>query len=532
MAVLLEALKRAANPRPWRRPAIWIAAAGLVAAATLGTVRTRARVAHVTPAAPAPCGALGDEGDVYVEADASREEVGTAACPFRTITAAITAAQRRSAVHAQAIHVGPGEYTAAHGEAFPLVLRGVALFGAGAERTTIEGTGALDSAASGGVLDRKEGQLTHVTVVVGDERAPTVLSGVTVRPGMARRSDYMGIVCDRGTTPAEGAVGAPNTILDGVVVGPDYDDAVVAGTSTRPQPTGCNMLLRSTVVDFSGTGVWVLGCGTGDGRVPVAVEVGDGTEAHRNVFKNSDPPRGIGVAVWDCVAAVTVNGNLFESGSIGVSVVRHPNRPPQMVTIQRNTFRAQSRAGVLALKAASIALLEDNIFTGISAPGPDAFAAGVWLDAEGQPLPPAVWRARRNLFAGNDNGVLANGAKLRGPGAPPRALLIDFGTDGDEGNNEFQCNSRSAQHPGFDVLLDVPGAAARASFVGNAWDHYPPMVTTMPPGRAPDGADVVFPGAGVAPSGDRVDPSAHGDPPTYGGRCMEGRVPGTPFPGR
>lgn len=513
MAALLDALNRAARPRIWRRRAIGLAAAVLGAAVVLGAVRRRAPVAHAGPAVA--CGALGNEDDVHVDARSSREEVGTAACPFRTITAAIAA-------HARTIRVGPGTYTAEHGESFPLVLRGVTLVGAGAERTTIEGVGAYDGAASGGVFDRN-GELIEAAVVVGDERAPTVLSAVTVRPGTGRRFNYMGIVCDRGAT------GAPNTTLDGVAVGPDFDVGIVAGTSTRPGPTGCNLRMRSTVVEGTNEGMWALGCGVGEGRVPVAVEIGDGTEAHRNTFREfraSNESRGIGLDVWDCVAAVTVNGNLFESGGTGILMVRHPNELPDRVRIQGNTFRGLARAGIVASRAASIDALEDNVFTGISAPSPDdAPAMGLWIDAHGEPIPPAVRRARRNQFAGNDNGVVVTGPGLKGP-ALPREILFDFGSEADQGNNEFGCNSRSARHPGYDVLLDVPDATARASLVGNSWDHFPPRPTELTPG-APDGADIVLRGA-AALREKWIDPSAH----SYGGLCPEGHVLGESPPRR
>jgi hypothetical protein len=88
----------------------------------------------------------------------------------------------------------------------------------------------------------------------------------------------------------------------------------------------------------------------------------------------------------------------------------------------------------------------------------------------------ATVHARNNKFVENDLGVEVLGAPAAQITAP---LLLDAGRPGDDGNNRFVCNSRSAEAPlpGGDVALALPpGAGGQLLAHGNMWDHAPPTV--------------------------------------------------------
>ena len=139
--------------------------AWLPVAATAGTV-------HVAP--------VGDDvlGD------------GSAVHPFRTITTGLGVA-----VYGDTVQVAAGSYDAAAGELFPIALKsGVALQGAGAETTTIEGDGAHSVFVAGGISE-------------------VALAGLTISGGYAAEG---GAITSSGSTLAlSGCTLSGNTGTDG-----------------------------------------------------------------------------------------------------------------------------------------------------------------------------------------------------------------------------------------------------------------------------------------------------------------------------
>src|SRR5262249_38072868 len=128
----------AAVTAPRRRGRFVVAGAGVIAAvAGAGWLALHA--------SSSPCGSL-ELPDVYVDVAAAPGGNGTQTCPLRSIgdALAVTAGKRT-------VHIAPGFYDAAHGERYPLVVRGeVELIGAGADRTTISGVGPYDGRAAKG----------------------------------------------------------------------------------------------------------------------------------------------------------------------------------------------------------------------------------------------------------------------------------------------------------------------------------------------------------------------------------------------
>jgi hypothetical protein len=183
--------------------------------------------------------------------------------------------------------------------------------------------------------------------------------------------------------------------------------------------------------------------------------------------------------------------------------------------ISNNTI---SNIGVTGLfvfsEVSAIEELNGNVFMDISVShggeGRDK-ATALALIGNG-PFLPAVRRARRNRFFGNDTGVLfGNSTNVNFD----VNRTIDFGRPDDLGGNVFQCNSGSSALGG-DVLVGISGTGA-IPFAGNVWDHSP--VTTGVEGTAVNGTDINFqemPSPAIDTTGARTDTSS----------CPAGRIKG------
>lgn len=439
----------------------------------------------------APCAPLGlDASDFYVDAAAGEARTGTQACPLRTISAALAAAASSRAAR-RTVHVAAGRYDAALGEVFPLVVRGVALEGAGHERTVISGAGGVALARFGGALRDP----VRATLLVGHPTAETSIVGLTLAPGPVPLSDTPpdGIVCNAGNAAwIADPVAEPNTIVRQVSLA-DFNRGLIVTTSADPSPrSGCNLRLLGATIQHTTLGAWLVGCGTGlspSVSWPVAAKLGDGTSAGTNRFLSMTGAYNAAIQPWDCTSSLEVKGNEFRGGEFGVQIFEHaitdaPVYPGRFV-IQGNSFREFTRAGVSAVIAAVIDRLEDNVFEGNT--GKVEAAAGLLLGGGAEPFFAHVKRARRNRFVGNDIAVLLTGGPLS-PDA--RVPTTNFGDPGDPGANVFRCNgARSgATFTGADVFVDATGTIPALGFAGNAWDHAAP--TGASGASPPNGTDV------------------------------------------
>jgi hypothetical protein len=461
------------------------------------------------------------ESDYFVDAQSGVDDPdagpdrGTEAHPFRTITVAIAEAQR-SMTASKRIHVAAGRYDATLGERFPLILRnGVSLFGAGADKVTVQGLGTYDHGTEGGTY----ADVYSLTILVGDDALPTVVSGMTLRGGDTTPTPtHHGILCDRGSG-ASGGAAAGATILDNIVVGPNYDNGIVAATSTVPTKSGCNLrMTRSTVT--SGTwGVVAVGCMVGVTKVPVAVHIGDetGGNTFRWLSSPTDPTGAI--LIWPCVTNSSVRHNLISDSGYGVTIDQADDAPAGVgvnkFTIDDNVFTRLTISGVFVWsEATSLEELNDNTFTEISASLAGDMTRVAWglaADGKGALFPP-IKQARRNRFVGNDAAIVfgdSTGVSFGTTGP------VDFGRVDDPGGNVFHCNSKPSGVAG-DLLISVSGTGA-IPFAGNVWDHVP--LTTGIDGTAVNGTDVIFfktPQPALDTTNGAVDTSA----------CPAGRVLG------
>jgi hypothetical protein len=400
--------------------------------------------------------------DLYVDAAAAPGGTGSAACPLRTITAALDAPGTP-----KVIHVARGTYDHALGERFPLVVRGaVSVVGAGAGETRIVGAGTLDNRAVGGTLSD---HTRDATMVVGDEVGPVRIADLGLGPGPGHEgADNLthGLVCDRGNLSRfDAPPPAANVVAERLEVGPGYLVDIVMGTQTRPRRSGCNFRLAGSRVRGGVTGAMLVGCGTTEpDPVPVPVRL----EAEGNIFSQQEPNalrsmNGMGIQVWDCVAELVVRKNFFEDLDNGVYVIRHSGTsrrdgapgPPPMV-IDDNSFRDVGAHGVWLDWGAELESLSGNTFSQVPAKWVSSGAA-VLLHAEGGDAP-AIRRARGNHFFKNRVAIL-----VQGEGPLP---ILDFGRPGDPGGNELVCN-------GAGLLVEQHGTRSWG-FAGNAWDRAPP----------------------------------------------------------
>jgi hypothetical protein len=439
------------------RRRLGVAAAIVVAGSTLAIAWRSTRSPVAVPACAAP--AL---PDLYVDAAAPAGGTGSRACPLRTITAA-------AAIDAKVrtIHVAAGTYDRAHGEEFPLVLRGeIALIGAGPERTSIVGTGSYDASPHGGSLKRTTPW--QITIVTGDVEAPVRIEEVALSAGVEHvHSDVVGIACTRGRSDAA------NTKLRHVVVGPAYADGVLVATETVPAATGCNLEVRDSRFQEGVTGIWELGCGLGEGHVPVGLHV-FGTQFE--AFHGLPVYPGMGIGVWDCARDVEIVGNQFARSDGGITIVRHAGDDPALhAMIRTNHFRDLTRFGLQVARDLT-AEVRGNSFFNVGGVGELlGRSAALSILAEEGTVPTLI--ARDNRFYNNDIAV-----EIAGVPPLPATARFDLGRPGDPGNNVFRCNAAptGATIPGFDVAVRFDGGGAHLDLAGNRWDHVPPTRTRAP----------------------------------------------------
>jgi hypothetical protein len=445
---------------------------------------------------------------VYVDQTAPPGGDGSPAAPLQTITAALDAiAKGRSAD--RLVLVGAGTYDGPHGETFPLVLRGVALEGIGATPTRIEGSGVYQL---GGAVSQLVPASPTVTLVVGDDTGTTHVSNVVVASPPNVKPAVFAMVCDRGnraTYPGPADV-APNTLLDRVAVDGPSEYAIVVGTSTVPQPSGCNLQMTRSSVKNAYIGIYAVGCFVGNSatdpiRDPVAIgiDLGDGTQEGGNTFSQltADNLRGGGLVSGDCLRSFRSRWGVFRQSDAGMFVWL-PERHGQMTsvfTLEHNTFESLTRYGAFLRGGAMDISLADNVFHDIGGSVYLGYPnAGLILD--GSLMEPPLFfhslKARRNQFIDNDIGVYIHAD------APvtftPQTVFGDFGTSADPGNNVFACNSspwvRTTDDPwglkGGDLGIQVPGVLS-LSFAGNQWDHASPTYATISMG--PNGSDILLP---------------------------------------
>ncbi|MEO8548440.1 MAG: DUF1565 domain-containing protein, partial [Kofleriaceae bacterium] len=254
---------------------------------------------------------------------------------------------------------------------------------------------------------------------------------------------------------------------------------VVVATETVPVATGCNLEVIDSRFEEGVTGIWELGCGLGDGRVPVGLRVhGSQFEA----FHGSPVYPGMGIAVWDCARDVVFAGNQFAHSDGGITIVRHAgDDPPLRAEILTNRFRDLTRFGV-QLARDFTAEVRGNSFFNVGGVGEllGRSAALSILAYEGT-VPTLV--ARDNRFYNNDLAV-----EIAGVAPLPATARFDLGRPGDPGNNVFRCNAAptGAGVPGFDVAVRLDAKGARLDLVGNRWDHAPPTRTRAPGGNGAD----------------------------------------------
>jgi len=120
-----------------------------------------------------------------------------------------------------------------------------------------------------------------------------------------------------------------------------------------------------------------------------------------------------------------------------------------------------------------------------------------------------IKKARNNQIIGNELGLVITGGTLG-------SRILDFGTAVDPGLNTFSCNSSTTGGNGYDVLLNLDGAAAPSVFPArqNAWDHIAPTMA-----GTGNGTDVVNTSAVVAPAVDATGATAAGP-------CMSPHIAG------
>jgi len=438
------------RPIPWRPVAL---VAGAVAA--LGGGYAAMRMTS-TPSCDAP--AL---PDLYVDQAARAGGNGSRGCPVKTISDALAINAERKVIHA-----GAGVYDRAHGERFPLELRGeVALLGAGIDRTTISGVGAWDGKAPGGTL----GGTWQASIVTGDTTQPIEIARLSITSGLPRvERDVTGIACTRGSA------NAANTRVHDVAIGPSYSTAIIAGTEERPADTACNLDVDRARIHDSALGIWQVGCGNGTGQIPVGLAV------HRSTFEAIHDPNhaGTGISVWDCPRSLLVEESSFTDSDAGISMIRHfPVTSLGKVTVRNNVFQGLGWHGISMFLAVQ-AELRGNYFAYIAGTGENVGRApAVALTSDGLNGPSVVMRG--NQFSQNDLGIDITGS------VPEAAAVVqlDAGRTDDPGKNLFFCNAapKQSERAGGDLAIRGKLAGnAKLELAGNTWDHAPPTTATRP----------------------------------------------------
>ncbi|MFV8755725.1 protein kinase domain-containing protein [Nannocystaceae bacterium ST9] len=426
--------------------------------------------------------------DFFVDAAASGLPTGDADHPFPSISAALEAAERSSAV-AKRIHVAAGIYDGSR-ETFPLELRhGVSLIGEGPELTMIVGSGRHDHVAGGTATGS-----IQVAILVGDPLAPQTIRGISLRPADGDVEPW-GIYCDRGNgfpPPADDLDAPANLILDQLAV-TDFDRSIIVGTSDRPAPSGCAAVLTRSRVSARRVGVFIAGAGFGSNSPNrVRARLGGPSASEGNQFIGSRNPERIGldrrawptaVQVLDQSTPVVIRHNTFSDNDVALEF--NSFNPELVNEVDDNTFTAMSVAALSLAGNAHLRSLTNNYFAdNVAGPElarhPDArsacgegfgSSAALCLVGYGEGgLGPQIDRARGNTFAGNDVGIHIEGT----PFVAERARQLDFGRTDDPGRNRFICNSTQTEPESVDLWLELAGGETTLAFFGNQWDHAPP----------------------------------------------------------
>lgn len=415
------------------------------------------------------------DGVLQVDAAAPFEGTGAAACPVRTISAALRILEGRTG---GAVHVAAGRY---EDEIFPLQIRGIELRGAGAGETIIAGYGTILTAQPGG------GDPTFpvlATIFAGHPGALTAISDLTIIPPRPEELG-VGIHCDQGNAlPNDQPPLEPSTIVERVRIGPAFGAALIATTSQDASARGCFVRLLGSDLSSNARGIWAVYSALRTQRQ--AIQIGDGTSEGKNVISDLD---GSAIQIWDDTSYARIDGNEISRVKEGVIAVAHAiSEGRNVLEVENNRISEFWSIGVRAARSLSIARLVGNEITGGKAPagsGGRAIAVEVDPDVDNGGYVARLLYARNNLIAGNDAGIV-----LRQGNADLGALdqpAHDLGREDDPGNNVLRCNS--AVEPGVsggDLELWITEPLVTISAAGNQWDHLPPERS------AANGGDIRF----------------------------------------
>jgi hypothetical protein len=400
-------------------------------------------------------GAPGDAG-----ADASVDDASAPhASPATADASSGSDAAGDTPMFTKRIFVEPGTYDKTLGERFPLVIPGgVALDGAGADRTFVEGMGTIDPANAG--------TLSLLSMMLGDPVRTTRVSGFTLRPGKGSAGSGTAVYCLSGSAAMwNAATVPPNTILSNMGIGPYYYEAIYVGSSNGPG-SGCNLRVAGSMIADNDNGIQCGGC-----PQPIALE------SEGNLFRRlvSSDSRGAGVHSVGCTSRMVLRNNSFLQSDTGVDIYADWSAENRFetFTIQGNTFDSMTVTGLgLAGSGVIVDDFSDNTFTNNTRDSPGTPALHISPNRPGEQSFAIIQRARDNRFVGNDIGVLIESYDY--PNGFPGS---DFGTRDDPGNNVFRCNGASGAAQGLfgDVIFDITDLSLQASFPfeGNEWDHAP-----------------------------------------------------------
>jgi hypothetical protein len=437
---------------------------------------------------------------------------------FKTITAALVAANASTAA-TRTIHVAAGTYSAQSGETFPLVVRGVALSGAGPAATILEGAGVVPAmlAAKVDVDDRLTSGLVTSSLLVGDDIGTTTIEHLTVEPAPPGAvAGSQGITCDRGVTRGAGPAATLNTSVDDVAVA-SFDVAVrVTASSVNGATSGCALGLTRSTLESGSLGVAADGLMNTDGTPEqrVAVHVGNGTAAGADTIHDFFIPAntrdafgGVGVSVRDGVADGSITFAQVSSADDGITFVVSTEDVGAVVDVEHSEISTIDNVGILVSGPIEVSALSDNSIHGVTTmPDEDWVAYGLAVAAP--TAFPVVHGVRRNNFFGNDVavGILST--------TVPLGDTLDFGTAPDSGSNVFRCNRSPVSRSdgagqsfmygfGAAIIVDVPlGPTSLAiPFEGNVWDEVPPTTDIITLGPSVDAANATAASTPACPAG-------------------------------
>jgi hypothetical protein len=477
---------------------------------------------------------------------------------FPTIAKALQAAQA-SAAASPTIHLAQGTYDFAHGESFPIELRGISIEGTGND-TVLSGVG--QGGLTGVVSpegDRVNPTLSTVgtvsaTFVVGDAARTTRIANLSISAPVGVQPDGLeAIVCDRGVAQTPPVVQpAANTLIDGVTVqGFEVGVRVTwssLGSGSGSPTSGCSVRIVSSKLRDGDFGVFADGTLSPPGSaVPqyVSLQIGDVGPGKGNTFSGFTDSAytanlsllldGAGIEVADAVAGAILNNQFAQSdfGIVGIQTAYGPG-----LDIEDNDLGPLTNGGIALSGAVAIAKLAANTIHDVSMRTDCCGWLGIGLQMnQSWGNWPYVHLARGNSFVSNDIGLIFRSGSVlgRGTDAPlptDPGHATDFGTASSPGGNRFRCNSAppalvtaTSGLYGADVEVVVesnPAPSAAVPFEGNVWDHAPPTVQIDRAMNPAPGVDVYEFGADAGPLAatlDTADASTSADP------CPDGHVP-------